>query len=65
MKYEVGEIVICIREDNIPSFVGTLWIVVGTLGDLCMCMNKTLDTEHYPFKFYEIAPASPLLKELF
>lgn len=62
----IGDEVICIKERNLPQYVGKVWRVVGIIGALYLCENKAFydDLDGYPFKDDEIVPTSSLLKEL-
>lgn len=65
MKFKVGDVVICIREEISKQFIGTSWTVVEIVGTLYMCKNEKLYLfENYPFKESELVEAAPLLLEL-
>jgi len=64
VDFKVGDLVICVVEENMPQFIGTEWVVVCTLGNLYLCKNDGLYDDTYPFKEHEINLASPLMREL-
>lgn len=65
MKFKVGDVVICVKEDHTPQFIGSCWVVVDILGLLYMCTNHHLyPNDSYPFKEIEIVEATPLIMEL-
>lgn len=66
VKFEVGQKVLCIEDEYVPEFVGTIWVVqeFDFYKRLYMCINWKLSKEAYPFREHEIAEPSSLLKEL-
>lgn len=73
-EIKVGDRVICIKEKDVPNFVGKVWVVFDIVGTLIYCQNKqeytspnTLDVfrkDCFPFQRDEIAPITPLMEEL-
>lgn len=64
---QVGDEVLCIRDRDVPRFIGTVWTVIyiSNSGSLYFCTNPELtQLEDYPFTKDEIVPVSSLLKEL-
>ncbi len=72
MIFKTGDKVLCVQEDTIPSFVGTVWSVVRCEDSLVFCLNKELyinvifpDKENlFPFKKNEVVLITPLVEEL-
>ena len=71
MKYKIGDLVICIKEGDLPNYIGGTWEVIGFGDRLIYCKNiqlyasiSTLPREGFPFWESEIVLASSLIKEL-
>ena len=72
MIFKTGDKVLCVQENDIPSFVGTVWSVVRCEGRLVFCLNKELynvvvspDKENlFPFMKDQIVLVTPLVEEL-
>jgi hypothetical protein len=70
--FKTGDKVLCVQENDIPSFVGTVWSVVRCEDRLVFCLNKELyinvafpDKENlFPFKKNEVVLITPLVEEL-
>lgn len=66
MKYKVGEVVICIKENSVEEYVGTSWIVTDVAGrGLYYVKAVQNENENFIFREDEISIASSLLKALF
>ena len=72
-EIEVGDKVLCVKEKDIPRFVGKVWIVHHVVANLIYCQNKKEYTspnrqerykDCFPFQRDEIAPITPLMEEL-
>lgn len=74
MSFKAGDKVLCIRENDIPTFVGTVWLVVSCEEDvdLIYCRNRELfcnkllpkKEDLFPFRKNEIVLVTPLIEEL-
>ena len=74
MSFKAGDKVLCIREKDIPTFVGTVWVVVRFEEDidLIYCQNRELfynkiipsKEDLFPFRKNEIVLVTPLIEEL-
>jgi len=66
MIYRIGDDVVCIKEDMMPKFIGTEWVIIEIIGQLyiCECKDRIIMEEYYPFKEHEIVLSTPLIREL-
>jgi len=74
MSFKAGDKVLCIQEKDIPTFVGTVWVVVRSEEDvdLIYCQNRELfcnkiipfREDLFPFRKNEIVLVTPLIEEL-
>ena len=64
MIIEIGDDVLCIKEPDIPNYVGTIWKVVGMQNNIYYCTNYKLNPEEFVFKRDEIVIPSSLIREL-
>jgi hypothetical protein len=73
--FKTGDKVLCVREKDLPYFVGAIWIVdhIGESNGLIYCKNKELlyrneidpsKINAFPFKKDEIVLVTPLIEEL-
>jgi hypothetical protein len=63
-EIKVGDEVLCIKEPDLPSFVGHIWKVVNILDSLYYCTNYNLHTNEFVFRKGEIVIPSSLIREL-
>ena len=63
-KIKVGDKVLCIKEPNIPRYIGTIWEVIDIRYGLYYCVNYILSSEEFVFKEDEVVLASSLIEEL-
>ena len=74
MSFKAGDKVLCVREKDLPNFVGAVWIVdhIGESNGLIYCQNKELyrnkinssEINAFPFTKDEIVLVTPLIEEL-
>ena len=64
MNIKVGDEVICIKEPDIPIYVGTIWRVTDIQNRLYYCINYGLYYQEFVFKKDEIVIPSSLIREL-
>ena len=66
--YKVGDTVVCIKEPNVPSYIGHRWVVINisSAPELYYCINALIHTgpEGFPFRSSEITLMSSLMEEL-
>jgi hypothetical protein len=64
-EFKVGDKVLCIKEDDIPEYIGTVWTVVQVRIDgLIEARYKNNKFSPFLFRTDEIVKAHPLLEEL-
>jgi hypothetical protein len=63
-EIKVGDEVLCIKEPDIPSFVGHIWKVVNIHNSLYFCTNYNLYSDEFVFRGGEIIRPSSLIREL-
>jgi hypothetical protein len=63
-EIKVGDEVLCIKEPDIPSFVGYIWKVVNIQNSLYYCTNYNLYANEFVFREGEIIRPSSLIREL-
>ena len=65
-KIKVGDEVLCIKEPDMPNYVGHIWKVtrIGNMPSLYFCVNYELYSEEFIFKKDEIVIPSSLIREL-
>lgn len=65
MNYKIGDIVICIKEKDIPEYVGTIWTITRISNRLIHAENCQLSRDSdFCFFIDEVAPVSSLHKAL-
>ena len=72
MIFNKGDRVLCVKENDIPRFIGTVWTVINVNEDngLVYCQNKKQfknkyeDNDLFPFRKTEIVLVTPLIEEL-
>jgi hypothetical protein len=77
MKYKIGDIVLCVKESDLPNYIGATWEVIYVTETLFYCKNDNLypvnrrgkrsavnPAEGFPFREDEIVLVSSLIKEL-
>ena len=66
MSIKVGDDVLCIKEPDMPTFVGAIWRVIDIdiTDRLYYCINHELYDETFVFKKDEIVIPSSLIREL-
>ncbi len=60
---KVGDDVLCIKEPDIPNYVGLIWKVIEIDNDLYYCVNYNMISQ-YVFRLDEIIIPSSLIREL-
>jgi hypothetical protein len=63
-KIEVGDEVLCIKEPDMPNYVGHIWKVTEVRNTLYLCTNYELYHAEFIFKKDEIVIPSSLIREL-
>ena len=63
-KIKVGDDVLCIKEPNLPEYIGTIWRVTAMKDHLYYCVNYELYDQGFVFKKDEIVIPSSLIREL-
>jgi len=65
-KIKVGDEVLCIKESDLPQYVGHIWKVtqIDNRNSLYYCVNYELYSEEFIFKKDEIIIPSSLIREL-
>lgn len=70
MNFKIGDTVLCIKEIDLPQFVGKIWTIKDIYNNLFFCENLNVysgigvEDHTFPFKPDEIVPVSTLIKEL-
>lgn len=64
MIIKVGDEVLCIKEPDMPTFVGAIWRVIDIQNRLYYCVNHELYDQDFVFKKDEIVIPSSLIREL-
>jgi len=63
-EINVGDEVLCIKEPNMPNYVGHIWKVTKIGDTLYYCVNYDLYPKEFIFKKDEIIIPSSLIREL-
>ena len=63
-EIKVGDEVLCIKEPDMPTFVGAIWRVIDIQNRLYYCVNRELYDQDFVFKKDEIVIPSSLIREL-
>lgn len=67
LNFKIGDVVMCIIEEDVPEYVGTTWIVARITGldrTVYLCVDPQRSDIEFAFFEYEIIKVTPLLKEL-
>ena len=64
VSIKVGDEVLCIKEKDIPEYVGHIWKVVSVEKDLYYCVNYNITPHDFVFRKDEIIIPSSLIREL-
>lgn len=69
MIFKTGDLVICVKERDIPEFIGTTWIIHEIRLSIILVTRSTprpnnLSIDEFVFKFDEVVPITSLLREL-
>lgn len=64
MSIKVGDDVLCIKEPDMPNYVGTIWRVIDIKDRLYYCVNYKLYDKDFVFRKDEIVIPSSLIREL-
>ena len=63
-EIKVGDDVLCIKEPDMPHYVGHIWKVIEIDNDLYYCVNHNMISPEYVFRLEEIVIPSSLIREL-
>ena len=64
MSIKVGDEVLCIKEPDMPNYIGHIWRVTKIDCTLYYCVNYELYEHEFIFKKDEIVIPSSLIREL-
>lgn len=71
-EFKIGSKVLCIKEDDLPNFIGKVWTVKHIHKDLIYCenlsvyrsVNEPIYNNGFPFRKDEVVLLTPLVEEL-
>jgi hypothetical protein len=63
-EIKVGDDVLCIKESNVPYYVGQMWKVLDICDNVYYCVNYDLCIKEFIFRKDEIVISSSLIREL-
>lgn len=67
LAFKIGDVVMCVMEEDIPEYIGTTWIVARINRRdriVYLCVDPQRSDIEFAFFEYEIIKVTPLLKEL-